>query len=255
MRTLGIRTLLAIGFVGLTASTPGRATDTTLEAMPPKLETQFALSAAPPALRDQATVYLLDPKHGYRAAREGTSGVTCIVERTSWDLADFRNDIYFPLCYDAAGTKTYLKHIMDAAALRAQGMGPAALKAEIERRYRDKVYQVPERPGVSYMLGPLMRTIGPPDLQVRTMTMPHLMFYAPYLTNEDIGARPDLKVRSTLLYPFIDRQGSAEHSYMIQLIGAAEKAAILADEKALVDALCAYRDVLCLEHEQTNAAH
>jgi hypothetical protein len=37
---------------------------------------------------------------------------------------------------------------------------------------------------------------------------------------------------------------------MIQLIGAAEKAKILADEKPLVDELCAYRDVLCLADHQ-----
>ena len=33
---------------------------------------------------------------------------------------------------------------------------------------------------------------------------------------------------------------------MIQLIGEAEKAKILADEKTLLDDLCAYRDILCL---------
>ena len=68
--------------------------------MPAKLETQFALSALPPALRGQATVYLLDPEKGYQLSRQGTSGVTCLVERTAWELADFRDDIYIPLCYD-----------------------------------------------------------------------------------------------------------------------------------------------------------
>jgi hypothetical protein len=33
---------------------------------------------------------------------------------------------------------------------------------------------------------------------------------------------------------------------MIQLVGEAEKAKILADEKVLLDELRAYRDVLCL---------
>jgi hypothetical protein len=135
---------------------------------------------------------------------------------------------------------------MDAAALRAQGMSPAALKAEMEKRFRDKTYTAPEKAGVSYMIAPIMRTIGPPDLKVRTMAMPHLMFYAPHITNEDIGAVPDLRVHSSLLNPFIDRQGNAEQSYMIQLTGEAEKARILASEKALVNDLCAYRAILCL---------
>ena len=29
------------------------------------------------------------------------------------------------------------------------------------------------------MVAPVMRTVGPPDMQVHTMPMPHLMFYAP----------------------------------------------------------------------------
>ena len=60
--------------------------------------------------------------------KQGTSGATCLVERTAWEQADFRNDIYVPLCYDAEGSKTYLKVIMDVAALRIQGMIPVALK-------------------------------------------------------------------------------------------------------------------------------
>lgn len=37
---------------------------------------------------------------------------------------------------------------------------------------------------------------------------------------------------------------------MIQLMGEAEKARIVADEKTLLDDLCAYREVLCLPHKQ-----
>ncbi len=233
--------MITISLIGILAP-PSQAAETTIEQMPAKLETRFALSALPPVLRDQATVYLLDPKKGYRLSRQGTSGVACLVERTLWELADFRNNHYVPLCYDAVGTKAHLKVIMDTATLRAQGMSPDALKAEIEKRYKNKTYQAPEKAGLSYMVAPVMRTIGPPDLNVHTMAMPHVMFYAPNMTNEDIGAVPN----SSLLYPFIFKEGIAEQSFMIQLIGEAEKAKIMADEKTLLDDLCAYRDVLCL---------
>ncbi|MGH9841208.1 MAG: hypothetical protein ACREEM_20840, partial [Blastocatellia bacterium] len=169
--------IITISLIGISAP-PSQATETTIEQMPAKLETQFALSALPPALRDQATVYLLDPKKGYQLSRQGTSGVTCLVERTVWEMADFRNDIYIPLCYDAVGTKAHLKVIMDTATLRAQGMSPVALKAEIETRYRSKTYKVPEKAGLSYMVAPVMRAVGPPDMKVHTMSMPHVMFYA-----------------------------------------------------------------------------
>lgn len=237
--------LMAVLIAGLAAATPARA-GTDLEAMPAELETRFALSALPPALRDGAAVYLLDPASGYRLARKGSNGQECLVQRTVWELGDFRDDIYFPLCYDAAGAGTYLRVIRDAATLRAEGLGPAELKATITRRWQDKTYGVPQRPGLSYMVGPIMRTVGPPDLQVHTMAMPHLMFYAPHARNEDIAAAPDLADPATLRYPFVDRQGIDEQSYFIQMMGEAEKADILAQEKELVQALCGYRELLCL---------
>ena len=172
----------------LPGQTPNGSTGTAIERMPEALETRWALSALPPALRDEATVLVLDPATGYRTARQGTNGLTCFVERTAWELVDFRNDIYIPLCYDPAGAKTLLKVKMDVAVLRAQGMRADALKAEVERRYRTNTYRAPERPGVSYMTSPVFRTVGPPDMQVHTMAMPHLMFYAPFVTNEDIAA-------------------------------------------------------------------
>ncbi|PLP57863.1 hypothetical protein CYK37_16675 [Mesorhizobium loti] len=240
--------LAALVVASLAATAPASPAETTLDRMPADLETRLALSAAPQALRDNATVYLLDPARGYQLSRQGNSGVSCIVERTSWDLSDFRDDIYIPLCYDAAGTSTYLQHIMEAAALRAKGVDAVTLNAEYQKRYRDKTFKVPEKSGVSYMVAPLMRTIGPPDMKVHTMTMPHVMFYAPGVTNDDLGAKPDLAQYTTLLSPFIDRQGAPEHSYIIQLVGDAEKAKILVDQKTLLDDLCAYRDILCLTH-------
>jgi hypothetical protein len=100
---------------------------------------------------------------------------------------------------------------MDVATLRIQGMSPVALKAEIENRYKNKTYKVPEKAGLSYMVAPNMRTWMLPDWQVHTMPMPHLMFYAPNITNEDIGAVPN----SSLLYPSIFKEGIAEQSYIV----------------------------------------
>ena len=245
IRFTSIIPIMVVSLLGASAP-PGQAADTTIEAMPAKLETQFALSAAPPPLRDKATVYLLDPKKGYQLSKQGTTGVACLVQRTVWEWVDYRNDIYFPLCYDAAGTKTYLKASMDAAALRAQGMSATELKTEIENHDKNKTYTVPAKAGLSYMVGPLMRALGPPDMKMYTMSMPHLMFYAPGVTNEDIGAAPNLNDHPSLLYPFSDKQGNAEQSYIIQLIGASEKAKILTTEKRLIADLCTYRKVLCL---------
>jgi hypothetical protein len=53
------------------------------------------------------------------------------------------------------------------------------------------------------MVAPVFRALGPPDMKMHTMSMPHLMFYASHITNEDIGARPDLSVHSNLKYPLV----------------------------------------------------
>src|SRR5258708_212945 len=212
--------LLAAATLAVAGASPAV---TTIEQMPPRLEMQYALSALPPAMRDQATVYLLDPKSGYQLKRKGTSGVTCLVERTAWEHADFRSDIYVPLCYDAAGSKTYLRVIMDAAALRIHGLPPAALKAEIEKRYREKTYQAPDKPGVSYMVAPVMRTWMLPDWQVPTMPTQPAIVYHHHLTDQDIGSGP-----STFPgYPFVFKEGIPEQSYMIPLPGEAGKGSIL----------------------------
>jgi len=60
MKIRWVPALVAISLVGMAAAPLSQATESTIEQMPAKLETQFALSAVPPGLRDQATVYLLD---------------------------------------------------------------------------------------------------------------------------------------------------------------------------------------------------
>ncbi|HUR32547.1 MAG TPA: hypothetical protein VM032_02050 [Vicinamibacterales bacterium] len=217
-----------------------------IEQMPAALEERFALSALPPALRSVATVYRLDVKQGYVLAHRGTGGVTCLVQRTAWEQADFRDDIYVPRCYDAAGSATYLKVLIDAEVLRIRGMAPPALKVEIERRYAAKRYRAPEKAGLSYMLSPVMRT-WLPDRTVRTMSVPHVMFYAPGVTDKDIGALPNLSQG----YPFIVREGISAQSFMLQSVGKAEAAAIVAAERALLQELCTYRAVLCLAQHAT----
>src|SRR5580658_2518210 len=74
-----------------------------LEKMPVDLETDYALSSLPPHLRNEATVYLLDPQKGYYIAHQGSNGYICFISRTEWEWADFRNDLFAPISYDAEG--------------------------------------------------------------------------------------------------------------------------------------------------------
>ncbi|GGB56518.1 hypothetical protein [Henriciella pelagia] len=214
-----------------------------LERMPEALELAFAKSAAPPHIREGVSVWLLDPAQGYYLAEQGSNGVECLVSRTAYERADFRDDIYVPLCYDAAGSATYLKVLRDVADLRISGMGPDELRAEIDSRYDDGTYSPPDKAGLSYMVAPIMRTWTLPDMNVHARPMPHLMYYAPYVSDVDIAASMSGDIR----YPFIFKEGHAAQSYMIHVASPDQQEDILDENSALLASLCAYRDVLCSE--------
>ena len=222
--------------------------------MPESLEVKFALSALPQALREKASVYVLDPAKGYVLNRAGANGQTCFVGRTEWKFADYRNDVYDPVCYDAVGAKNHMRVWFDVAGLRAQGIDPVAMKKEIEARFRAGIYKAPGSPGMSYMTAPLMRScmsLDPKDKDsVMTMSMPHVMYYAPNLTAADIGGMP---CPPCAPYPFVFESGP--HGYIIQRLGDGESAKIVADEAELVAELCSYRKALCLApHDSGNAS-
>jgi hypothetical protein len=210
-----------------------------LEKMPEELENRFALSAVPPHLRQAATTFVLDPAKGYVLSQKGTNGITCIVVRSDWQWQDsFRDDIFWPVCYDAEGSKTLLQDYIYAAELRALGMNAKQVHDELTKKLGTPTYPNPSRSGVSYMIAPIMRgyTHGPVPA---TMNMPHYMFYAPNVKNKDIGGT------SFGPYPFILSMSPGRDDYIILLVGETEKAKILSESKDLLADLCRYRDYLC----------
>jgi hypothetical protein len=223
---------------------------TPLQSLPRALETKLALSALPPYLRADATVYVLDPSHGYELERKGTNDFTCFVERTDWVRADYRNDLLIPECFDAEGTRTIVPVSFDVARLRAAGNFSAhELKTEITRRFQDGTYHSPARPGISYMLSPIQRLYGGPNSRdTRTVNMPHFMFYAPNLTREDIGGGPVMG-----RYPYLVNPGP--HAYMIVNVGETEKAQINSEESDLLKEVCTYRSDFCMDGSAKEQTH
>ncbi len=227
--------------------------DWELEKIPVNLETDFALSALPPQLRHDATVYLLDPKKGYYIAHKGSNGFICFVTRTEWEWAEFRKDDAAAISYDAEGAKTIFPVYMDVAAMRATGkFTPLQIKNIVIDRIRKGIYKAPARTGISYMLAPVMRSYpGKPDHHdVMTMNMPHYMFYAPYLTNTDIGNIPNGQADG----PFVinpaalflgERKGP--FGYIILPAGAAERAKIISENKGLLKRLADYKSYFKVE--------
>jgi hypothetical protein len=217
-----------------------------LERMPAGLETDFALSSLPPHVRPAATVYLLDPGKGYYIGRQGTNGFICFVHRTEWESGEFRQDLAQAISYDAEGARTIFPLYADEAAMRASGKFSALqLKDTMTDRFNRGIYKAAARPGISYMLGPVMRTYiqTPSGKKVASFSMPHYMFYAPYLTEADIGGNsPDGG-------PIVIGGGKSPEGYIILPAGKTEKAKILDENKDLLKRLIEYKPYLEPEPE------
>jgi hypothetical protein len=226
-----------------------KPTDPQLDKMPADLEKDYALSALPSHLRNDATVYLLDPQTGYYIASKGSNGFVCFVMRTAWEWGEFRNDIVTAIAYDAEGAKTIFPIYEDVAAMRASGKYTALQTRDtVLNRIRKGIYKAPGRSGISYMLAPMMRTYpGKPDSDtVMTMSMPHFMFYAPYITSADIGTNED--VWPILVHPEAMFLGEtkAPYGYLIFPADKTEKAKIVNENKDLLQRLSAYKPILAI---------
>ena len=85
----------------------------------------------------------------------------------------------------AEGTRTWLPRILKVAELRAQGKSREEIQEIISDALAKGVLKPPSQSGVDYMLSTQNRV--PNQKGIVTPFPPHLMFYAPYLTNADLG--------------------------------------------------------------------
>ena len=253
-----IRTIMVIAglLFSLTASAENKqASKVTnkIEPLPRDLEIQLALSALPQRLRDNATVYILNPDKGFEVARKGTNGFHAFVARTgddafrgSWPLTEYRDDILYPISFDKAGTEAQMRVFFDAAEMQAKGTPPGELKRIIKDRYKSGYYKAPERAGISYMLSPILRTYFNPEESdhAGTVNFPHVMYYAPNVSNEDIGGG-----KLGGMEPFVIMPG--HHGYMIQPIDLTERAAINKEYEEMLARLCKIKEVWCLPKEKS----
>jgi hypothetical protein len=217
-----------------------------LEKMPVALESDFALSALPPLLRIEATVYLLDPRVGYYVSHQGTNGYICFISRTEWEWAEFRKDLAIPMSFDAEGSRSIFPVYSDVAQMRASGKRTATqIKDSVIARILTGVYKAPSKPGMSYMLAPIMRAYkaSPDNNLVNTVMGPHYMLYAPYLS--DSNTRYQANTEGLMLANpgnMLLGKGKGPFGYIIIGTSDSEKTVIEEQEKDLVNRLGAYKD-------------
>jgi len=136
-----------------------------------------------------------------------------------------RGGNFYPVCFDEEGTRTILPAFPDDATLRLKGASDQEIEREIAGGFEQGKYRPSSRPGIAYMLSPATYMLEGGKL---TRTLPHTMFYAPYLilTNDDIAGLPGMTA-------FVDRPGP--HGMIIVLAGQKEREALVAESQALVD--------------------
>jgi hypothetical protein len=142
---------------------------------------KLAESAAPLEISGKATVYVLD-RTGYAKVREGTNGFTCFVDRQTPLNSE-------PTCFDAEGSATTLVTRFLAEELRGQGKSEDEINAAIEAGYKSGKFSAPRKPGIVYMLSDSIY-LYIAEKNVLAHAPPHLMFYAPYATEKDLGSPP-----------------------------------------------------------------
>jgi hypothetical protein len=194
---------LAISFLALAQDKPKPAYDFSL---PREDRIKLAESAAPPEISSKATVYVLD-RTGYVKVQDGENGFSCLVDRqTPLNLE--------PTCFDAEGSATTLPTRIFTEECRAKGEAEQQISAEIEAGYKSGKFLTPRKPGLVYMMSDSgVLYIAEKNLLIHIP--PHLMFYAPYATDKDIGSPP-----SAANMPHVIRAGQPD-AYIIVVPGPA----------------------------------
>ncbi len=146
--------------------------------LPIDCERSLAVSAAPDYLRDEASVYVLS-ESGYVLDRSGSNHFTCIVNRD-----DPR--VLKPTCFDKEGARTIVPKIAYFGSQMLEALSVDDINQDIARKFEDGTFVSPARPGVAYMLSRYNRPVNRQTGELGFFP-PHVMFYAPDLTNEDIG--------------------------------------------------------------------
>jgi hypothetical protein len=195
-------------FVFPLAAQPANGAKVAVEILPLEQETRLAISAAPEHLRAGAGVVALT-ETGVVTVRESTNGFTCVVNR---DHPLSRK----PTCYDAEGTATILPKVRFVGDLLVTGVGLDEIDRRVAAKFESGEFVAPRRPGIAYMLSCEIRNYNPQTHRTDPFP-PHLMFYAPNLTNKDIGASSSRKAHEKHPWlPFVAYQGP--HGFIIVIV-------------------------------------
>jgi hypothetical protein len=170
--------------------------------LPREEKIKLAEGAAPSEISGKATVYVLE-RTGYVKAREGTNGFSCFVDRqTPMNMER--------TCFDAEGSASTLVTRLFVEELRAKGKSEQEVNEAVQDGYKTGRFRAPQKPGIVYMMSNSVYLFVNGKI---LHAPPHLMFYAPYATDKDIGSPP-----ATADMPHLIRAGQPD-AYIIVVPG------------------------------------
>ncbi len=154
----------------------GRAGPRTL--LPREREIALARTAAPAEVSRDATVMVFTER-GFEVAVKGTSGVTCVVNRSHPRSLE-------PHCFDAEGSATVLPMELRRTELLREGKSTEEIDREIAAGLLSGKYRLPRRPAMSYMMSSEQILYDDEGKHVGKWK-PHVMIFYPHLTSGDLG--------------------------------------------------------------------
>ena len=86
---------------------------------------------------------------------------------------------------DAEGSRTFLPRYLKVAEWRAQGKNADEIKLLVADAFVKGTFRPPSKPGINYMLS--TENLTPNAKGEIVHFPPHVMFYAPHLTNAELG--------------------------------------------------------------------
>jgi hypothetical protein len=125
-----------------------------------------------------AKVWVLENGH-YVVAEPGTSGMACVVARSS-------PTSFEPQCGDAEADATVLAVDRFRTEERIAGKSGDEIKAEIDQGMAAGRFRAPTRPALVYMLSS-SQVLTDPAGKARSHFMPHLMVFYPFMKTSAMG--------------------------------------------------------------------
>jgi hypothetical protein len=114
--------------------------------------------------------------------QDGTNGFPCFVDRQTPLNQE-------PTCFDAEGSSSTLPTRFFAEEQRGKGKSEDEIRAAIAEGYKSGKFHAPAKPGIVYMMSD-QGYIYVESIKKIVHLPEHLMFYAPYATEKDLGSPP-----------------------------------------------------------------